>query len=228
MNVIKRLVADLVPARILLVSPSSAVEKWADEAEVPCFRVGGTSLGAVLYAGGGGLVCESRLCGRGADSRARGHRQLLIPIVSGKVALRRHALEMSAAGWARTVPRIELEAMFPEQGDWLPDVLKAFWPKQLARTKPTAVIVKESNEFLSLWSYCRKQGIRIPQDLSVIQLAGDPSCLWIDPVPDRFEFPDGELCRAVIHWLDHPPVRDGGMATLAATYVAGGTVATLQ
>jgi len=220
---LKRLIADVGATRVLLISPSPAVEKWADDTEVPCFRIGGSS--AVYRSPGISVSFSSIVCAAAGRLWSLGHRRLIIPIVSGKDELRRNALERSASSWAAGIPRVELEAMFPDQGDWLPDVLKTFWPKQFARAKPTGAIVKESNEFFSLLSYCHKQGIRIPQDLSVILLSGDQACQWLDPIPSRFEFPVEEICRRAIHWLEQPQPKEQGMALVSATFVPGGTLA---
>jgi len=222
-NAMKQIVADHRPTRLVLSSPTSALGKWAETAPVPCFLMGG----AFLSCSGAGVAVSfsDMVCAAAKRLWNLGHRRLLIPIVSGKAEIRDHVLRDSAAGWARDIPRVQLEAMFPEQGELLPDVLRGFWPKQFARLKPTAVVVKESNELLSLLSYCNRHAIAIPGQLSVILISGDKACLWIDPSPDRFEFPVEGLCREVMHWLDLPPAKDGKLKILEAPYQAGGTAA---
>ncbi|MFD0895571.1 substrate-binding domain-containing protein [Luteolibacter ambystomatis] len=222
----KRSVADHRPDRVLLQTPSEALEKWALSAPVSCFRLGGSgSAKGIQSLQGVGLSFSGMVCKAAAMLWERGHRRLMIPIVSGKQVMRERTIEASAASWARGVPLIELEAMFPDQGEWLPDVLRGFWPREFPRLLPTAVIVKESNEFLSLLSYCHRQRVRIPRDLSVVQLAGDPASLWLDPQPDRFEFPVEAMCQKVMRWLENAPAKEGSFDWLEPTYHRGGTVA---
>ncbi|BCU77184.1 substrate-binding domain-containing protein [Luteolibacter sp. LG18] len=221
---IKRAVSDHRSDRVLLVTPSEPLERWATGAPVPCFRLGGSGTADGLGLPGTGISFSGMVCAAAGMLWEKGHRRLMIPIVSGKDTMRERTIEAAAAGWAKGVPRVELEAMFPDQGDWLPDVLRGFWPREFARLKPTAVIVKESNEFLSLLSYCHRQRIRMPQDLSVVQLAGDPASLWLDPQPDRFEFPVEAICQKTMRWLEQPPAKDGTFEWLEPTYQKGGTV----
>jgi len=220
----KRTVANYNPERIILYSPSAGLQKWALESPIPCFRVGGVNNAHGKNLPGVGVSFGSLVCAAAGRLWAAGHRRLLIPIVSGRDLMRTATLERSAASWAREVPRVELEAMFPFQGEWLPHVLKEFWPRQFARLKPTAVIVKESNEFLSLLSYCNHRNIRIPEDLSVIQLAADPIFSWLDPQPDCFEFPIAAMNQKVAQWLKRRNGREGTFELLEATYQPGGTV----
>lgn len=222
----KRAVGDHRPDRVLMQTPSEALESWAHGAEVPCFRLGGSGSpvgGRSLQ--GTGLSFSGMVCTAAGMLWEKGHRRLMIPIVSGKQVMRERTIDAFGAGWGKGIPRVELEAMFPDQGDWLPDVLRGFWPREFPRLRPTAVIVKESNEFLSLLSYCHRQRIRIPEDLSVIQLAGDPASLWLDPQPDRFEFPVEAMCQKVMRWLEHASAKGGEFEWLEPTYHRGGTIA---
>ena len=149
-------------------------------------------------------------------------------MISGKAELRQNAIKASKESWARDVPLAVLEGMFMEQGEWLPDVLQGFWPKAFTRSKPTAVIIKQNQEYLSLLSYCYRRGIRIPDDLSVIQLSSDSYCVWLDPLPDRFEFPVERITRKVEQWLQHPPVKPQGIEFVSAIYRRGGTMKTTR
>jgi len=222
---LRREVVNHAPSRVLLVSPTVPLVKWMTETPLPTFALGGELDPYRDRINGCGFSFGGMVCAAATLLRNKGHQRLLIPMVTGKTMLRELTIARSVEGWARDIPRVELEAMFPEQGEWLPDVLRGFWPKQFATLKPTAVIVKESNELLSLLSYCHRKGIQIPADLSVVQLAGDASNLWLDPVPDRFEFPNAALCRKILQWMEKPPARPTGFETMENSYVPGGSVA---
>lgn len=221
---IERLAAEHRPTKLLMMFPNDALVEWASQAEIPCFSV--TEEVDAEWAGGNGVsVPYSELvCAAAQHLRAQGHQRILVPILSGKTLVRKNVIEASAATWAKDYSASDLEVMFPEQGDWLPDVMKGFWRKPFAVLKPTAVIVKGTNEFLSLLSFCTHAGIQIPHDLSVIQLASDPICTWLDPVPDRFEFPVDKICRKALNWLEQPNPKVRGFETVEATYQRGGTV----
>lgn len=223
---IKRLVADYRPTRIILMLPGVSLAHWAaTKSPIPCFSLGGEVTEVRDRLDGAAVSFNQIVCDAGALLRAQGHRRILIPMVSGKVLFRDKVIQASAESWAADIPIVELKAMFAEQGDWLPDVLKGFWPKAFARLGPTAVIVKENHEYLSLLSYCHRKGIRIPKDLSVIQLSSDPGCAWLDPIPDRFEFPVEKICRRALHWLQQTPHKPHGFESVPAIYLRGGTVA---
>lgn len=222
----ERLIADYQPVRVVFVSASAALVQWmATKAKIACFTFGGEVTGwedriDCVASSFGELVCAAA-----SMIRRYGHRRLLIPMVSGRSQLRDNVIAISAAAWAQDVPRVELEAMVAEQGEWLPDVLHGFWPKAFARLKPTAVIVKETNEYLSLLSYAYQRGIRIPEQLSVVLLSGDPSCKWLNPMPDRLEWPTEKFVRVAVDWLSAPVAKQRKFEFIASDYIRGGTLA---
>lgn len=225
---LEQLVDEFRASKVLLIFPNDALVAWTTQSKVPCFSLS-EDIDANWQGSQGISVPYSQLVCEAAELlRAQGHWRILIPLLSGKVLLRNNVMEASAAGWAKDYARTDLELMFPEQGEWLPGVMKGFWRKPFAVLKPTAVIVKGTNDFLSLLSFCNQAGIRIPYDLSVIQLSSDPISEWLDPVPDRFEFPVEKICRKILQWLDSTATTRGGFETLSAAYHRGGTVAPLR
>lgn len=221
---LERMIEDYRATRLILYSPSAEIGYWAEGVRVPCYAIGG-DLSPERHQLRGSYVSFSRLvCDAAEMLRNLGHERILIPMVHGKDVMRATAIAASKASWARDIADKELERMFADQGQWLPDVLQGFWPKALASLQPSAVIVKETHEYLSLLSYCNTVGKRIPADLSVIQLSSDTTCTWLKPDPSRFEFPTEKMCRRAIQWLKRPQQHKLGLEMLSAEFLKGGTL----
>lgn len=223
---VKRLLADYAPSRLILMSASASLAKWAASmSPVPWFAIGGEVRAVQDQIDGVAVSFSKLVCDACALLRARGHRRILIPMISGRTEFRQHTINASAESWAVDIPLVELEAMFADQGEESPDVLHRFWPKAFARLKPSAVIAKQNKDYLSLLSYCYQKGIRIPEDLSVILLSNDTDCAWLNPPPDSFEIPVEKICRKVMHWLQRTSTKPQGFEYISATYLRGGTLA---
>lgn len=115
----------------------------------------------------------------------------------------------------------ELCVIFPEH---VPAAWQEYWKKLFARVNPTAVILSEDIHLLSLYGFCFKQGIRIPQDLSVICLESTNHLEWCEPVPSRMRFPVSTATSYFKKWI-----RSGclpmGMRFLQLESVEGETLA---
>jgi len=223
---VKRLLADHAPTRLILMSPSVSLVNWAvSGSTVPWFAIGGDVRAVPDPIDGLGVSFSKLVCDACALFRANGHRRILIPMISGRTVLRKAAMDASTKSWAADIPRVELDAMFANQGEERPDVLARFWPHAFARLKPTAVIAMQNKDYLSLLSYCYQKGIRIPEELSVILLSNDSDCAWLNPQPDCFEFPVKKICRKVMRWLLKPAAKPQGFEFVSSTYLPGGTLA---
>jgi DNA-binding LacI/PurR family transcriptional regulator len=68
-------------------------------------------------------------------------------------------------------------------------------------TPPTAIIVHVVPMLVALQSFMMERGLRIPQDVSVILLAGTPTIDWMRPTVTHFERPSTEYVDAIVNWV---------------------------
>ena len=223
-----QLVTDHRPSRLIAMTVIPAFGPWLYRHPLPTFTLGGDMPGYPEWVSSAGISFGRLVEDAGTILRAQGHRRILVPIHAGRTELRNAAIAASAASWAVDIPAVELKAMFPFQGQRLPDIHAGFWPRIMPKLRPTAVIVKDHHEYLSLLSYCIRHGLRIPEDLSVVQLSSDANSTWLTPSPDRYEFPVKRICQIVMRWLQQAPNPVGKIHRLSATHVKGGTVATCR
>ncbi|SHK19292.1 DNA-binding transcriptional regulator, LacI/PurR family [Rubritalea squalenifaciens DSM 18772] len=83
----------------------------------------------------------------------------------------------------------------------LPDVWSGMWEREFTRLQPTAVIVMEGHHLLSLYAFCAKRGIRIPQDLSVVSLVEFEGGNWLEPAITYAQFPYAKMLNYFEKWI---------------------------
>jgi DNA-binding LacI/PurR family transcriptional regulator len=71
---------------------------------------------------------------------------------------------------------------------------------------PTAVITVSWFEYLAAFSFLHRQGLRIPQDVSLICLSDDPTAAWMNPEPARFVHDSARVAEVLADWVSAPPV----------------------
>lgn len=82
-----------------------------------------------------------------------------------------------------------------------PEVWRQVWEREFARLRPTAVMVMEAHHLLSLYAFCARKGLRIPQDLSIVSLAEFEGLNWLEPPITHAQFPYSKVLSYFEKWL---------------------------
>lgn len=99
-----------------------------------------------------------------------------------------------------------------------------YWARQFKRLRPTAVLVFETYQYISLLSFCAQTGIRIPQDLSVVCHCYDRSFDWFVPRPAMMPYPGHKTLAHFRQWLK-ADLRPIGHKHIGGIFQEGATLA---
>lgn len=105
-----------------------------------------------------------------------------------------------------------------------PDVIASIVTQRLGREGITGWIFLDWREYVSAQGIFHRAGLKIPDDVSVIVLIGEPVATWSLPTLSRFELPADALARQVLHWLEHPYETSAGRS-FPATWIEGESIA---
>ena len=156
--------------------------------------------------------------------RALGHQRVVTPLDLVGRALENELREGLASGLGVDLRDPALDALCPIFSEAVPDVWQQYWKNIFSKVQPTAVILNTDIQCLSLYGYCYRHGIRIPEDLSVICMETSEHLEWLNPVPSRMRFPINQAVTYFKKWL-----RNGcnpmGLKFFSLDYIAGATVA---
>ncbi len=111
------------------------------------------------------------------------------------------------------------------QSDYLePDVTYQIFETIFQTHIPTAIILLDWRELVTLQCFLSHKNLRIPEDVSLILLGDQFEAHWFRPALCRFRYPIHRLLKIMIRWLES----NGAWTdwkSLGGEYVAGGTVA---
>ena len=159
--------------------------------------------------------------------RERGHQRILLPSEAMGDRMRQSVVDGLREGsdskpefgrWEDYCP------LFPES---VPEVWTSYWSKAFATLRPTAVVLFEDTHLLSLYGYCYMQGLRIPQDVSVVSIGYETRFEWCRPRPTMMRYPAKAAVAHFQKWLE------GGLKPLGRKFfplemVEGESVATIS
>jgi len=114
--------------------------------------------------------------------------------------------------------------VFPER---VPSAWQSYWRKLMTSLKPTAVVVLDDIRYLSFAGYCFINGIRIPQDVSVICLESTQLLEWCVPSPTRLGFPAREAVNDFRRWI-RSGCKAAGMNLLTMKLIDGTSVSSIR
>ena len=94
----------------------------------------------------------------------------------------------------------EYEGLVPVFHEADPKVWQSYWQKAFLQERPTAVVVENAKALQSLYGYCFVNGLKIPQDLSVICVTNEHELQWVYPLPTRMRYPYERAARHFRRW----------------------------
>ncbi len=93
-------------------------------------------------------------------------------------------------------------------------------------TPPTAIFADESFLFIAAQQFLARNGIRVPEDVSLISTDSDPTFAWCEPSIAHISWDYRLVMRRVIRWVDNVArgKDDRRQSFTKAEFVEGGTI----
>ncbi len=93
-------------------------------------------------------------------------------------------------------------------------------------TPPTALIVQEAVLFATVRQFLANQGIRVPEDISIICADPNPNFDWQEPTIAHISWDSGPWVRRIGRWAENisQGKDDRRQALSKAVFIPGGTV----
>ena len=170
-----------------------------------------------------GYNLQDEITVQAAKLRALGHQQIVVPLDLVGSKMERAVRDGLATGLGIPADAPELRDCCPVFSEKVPEAWQQYWRKTFSTLRPTAIILTDDIHYLSLCGYCFRNGIRIPNDLSVICLESTEHLEWCDPVPTRMRYPIDAAVRHFRKWI-RSGCRPIGKKKLPLEYIEAGTV----
>jgi DNA-binding LacI/PurR family transcriptional regulator len=93
-------------------------------------------------------------------------------------------------------------------------------------TPPTALIVDESVFFVAALQFCSSQGLRVPEDVSLVCTDYDPTFAWCKPSVAHIRWDSRPVVRRILRWADNVSLGkvDNRQTLTPSGFVPGGTI----
>lgn len=221
---LRKAVASYSADAILLHVPPLA---WVEAAVRlrPVFLAGGEWKGNAIT--GSAYNIKDEVTRLAAQLREHGHQRVVVPLDLIGRKMETAVREGLAAGLGVDRNDPAVAAYCPVFSESVPAAWQQYWKKIFAKLRPTAVILSTDIQCLSLYGHCARQGIRIPEDLSLICLETSEHLEWFDPVPTRMRFPVNRATAYFKKWV-RGGCRPMGMKFFPLDFLEGATVMRLS
>ena len=221
---LRKAVASYSADAILLHVPPLA---WVEAAVRlrPVFLAGGEWKGNAIT--GSAYNIKDEVMRLAALLREQGHQRVVVPLDLIGRKMETAVREGLAAGLGVDGNDPAVAAFCPVFSESVPAAWQQYWKKIFAKLRPTAVILSTDIQCLSLYGYCSRQGIRIPEDLSLICLETSEYLEWFDPLPTRMRFPVNRATAYFKKWV-RGGCRPMGLKFFSLDYLEGATVMRLS
>lgn len=151
-------------------------------------RVPGSGRNVYMREGDAGRLAAEHLIGLGHVDLG----QIAGPLGLDTASRRAAGFSDAAVSAGLKLPAL-VEAPFEERG-----ALEAMGRLLQSRTRPTGVYVSNLNQAIGALACVRRQGLRVPEDLSLVTYDDDPLAEFLEVPLTAIKMPLGELGRAAI------------------------------
>lgn len=156
----------------------------------------------------------------------QGHRRILVslwdmhPSVAALVS-RLHAVHLGLSPEAAASAGLFFNSTEPRPHHRKEQFLRAF-----RKSKPTAIVVDGLFEHILVWSSLLELGLRVPQDISMVNLSSEDELGRLTPLPTHFKVERKFMLREIHAWIRGRPTDTVAAARRAiANWVQGETIA---
>ena len=219
-----RLLALHRPTHLVAIQGTRTLAEWAKAKGVRAAFIGGQQIEPHLATSIGIRLsdilghCLGHLTGLG-------HRRILIPVWGGLrqmpdfcarhlgAALRMDPARLLAEGWVFGAPSTVLADH------------RARLLRHVRRLRPTAVVTVDWRDYLMASQCLEDEGLRVPEDVSLIVLNHGPEVDWVRPAPAHYRIAQDYFAREVRAWRrGRAPARDSATQAVLDGWKPGGTV----
>ncbi|BCU76334.1 substrate-binding domain-containing protein [Luteolibacter sp. LG18] len=128
--------------------------------------------------------------------------------------------ELEAAGFAYS------PAYHTPESDYLrPDVTWSILETLFKRERPTALVLLDWRELVTVTCFLMRIGLRVPEDVSVVLLNDQVNAEWFQPDLARFKFPIARMARRLKAWVEEKWEPEDMRMGVAAEWVPGESIA---
>lgn len=209
---------------IVIREPS---KPWVDAARslpIPVFFLGGDiPVAERSTVSGLGVSIIEMVAATVKRLRQLGHERILIPDEGFGPMIRDAILTGLRYGYGDEADPPPLDICCPIFAEVEPETWQSYWTGAFQKFHPTAAIVRKESSYLSLFGYCYDNGIKIPEDLSIVCHSASENLLWCHPQPDHTTFPLRRAISFFRRWIDNGfPLT--GMRIFPVEFIEAGTV----
>jgi DNA-binding LacI/PurR family transcriptional regulator len=155
-----------------------------------------------------------------AKLTALGHTRIVIPLCDRTAAFKegmrqvtQHAIEDAGGVYVKNYNN-------PESDYLTPDVTWRILDSVFAKQAPTAFVLLDWKELITVHCYISQRGMKVPDDVSLVLLNEPVEAEWFHPKLARFRFPVRRLVGEMAKWLEGDKTTVSHVS-LAADYVDG-------
>ena len=211
------------PDHLIVFSGHPELATWACSHRIPTLFLGGDPGDEDVPILG---VDASAMIRTAADKLlALGHRRICIPFCGHSDGFTERQREVLADRLATVghpfVPSYHTPVVEKENPAAF---LQALHPVFSARP-PTAFILFDFPQFLTVAGLIHAHGLRLPQDVSVVLLSEDRLLPWALPRPSHFRFPVGRVAQTASRWIERGPPDPRARVSLPMVLDDGETLA---
>ena len=202
------------PDAMIVHGGTPIVAEWATKKSIRCLFLGGDCGTSSLP------MIASRTANTLSDAATRlfacGHRRILFPLC-GRLP---NFVERCGKA-AHLLGDRERNIIVAESSYSGPEVIRSLLRRQWALSPPDALILLDWQEFIAAIGFFNEAGIRIPRDVSLVMLSGNPSMEWHLPSITHYHVPANQFAKQIAKWLleENTVKRHVGLLEIKAHWV---------
>lgn len=155
-----------------------------------------------------------------------GHRRVLTGLWNAPPMFTQVITRLHAPQHKLTLEQLEVSGLYFNLGQPEPKAFKDAFLKAFRKSKPTAVIVDGLPEHVLVWSSLLELGLKVPADISLVNLSSGDEFNKIFPLPTHFKVERKFMLREIHAWIRGRPTDTAAAARRAiANWIKGDTLA---
>ncbi len=184
----------------IVVSARPSIMEWLEQLNLPYAALGGDSQYQNLPITGVSIVSVVR---SGLERLMMlGHERIYTPLCEQEEATIRKVRDTYAEVYASRAVSYFENQQTPVSEYSARDVLWGMTAKAFESVKPTAIILFDWKEFMTISCLLQKLGLEIPRDVSVLLMNYNPMVEWYVPRIASFQYPVQRLAKQLMRWVE--------------------------
>lgn len=111
----------------------------------------------------------------------------------------------------------------PERDYLTPDVTRNLMDSLFRQAPPTAIVLLDWRELVSVFCFLSRRGLKVPEDVSLVLLNEQTDSDWFSPPLARFRFHPNRMVRQLTRWAEGKTLSDSKFV-IQATWVPGQSI----